>query len=159
MHLSSQEEYGLRCLMQVVQHRGDAPLGVNEIARAEGLSAEYAAKLMRILRQGGLVQSVRGANGGYRLAREANEVTVREALEVLGGPMFSDTVCSGHSGQHEDCVHTSGSCSIRALWSWIGGTVKDALDGVTLATLARPESVVANGLVQLPADRRPRFIP
>lgn len=159
MHLSSQEEYGLRCLMQVVQHRGDAPLGVNEVARAEGLSTEYAAKLMRILRRGGLVQSVRGANGGYRLARDAREVTVREALEVLGGPMFSDTVCSGHSGQHDDCVHNGGGCSIRALWSWIGGTVKHALDGVTLADLARPERVVADSLVQLPVERRPRLAP
>ena len=75
MHLLAQEEYGLRCLVQLARHRDSTPLTIPEIAAAEGLSPEYTAKLMRALRQGGLVMSTRGAAGGYRLARRAEEVT------------------------------------------------------------------------------------
>ena len=83
MHLLAQEEYGLRCLVQLARHRGSSPLTIPEIAAAEGLSPEYTAKLMRALRQGGLVMSTRGAAGGYRLARPAEEVTAWEVLEKL----------------------------------------------------------------------------
>ena len=61
MQLSAKEEYGLRCLLQVARHEGAEPLRIPEIAAREGLSPEYTAKLMRALRQGGLVVSTRGA--------------------------------------------------------------------------------------------------
>ena len=80
MHLSAQEEYGLRCLVQLARHVGEEPMRIQEIARAEGLSSEYVAKLMRILRNGNLVDSTRGASGGYRLP-QADE---RRALEREG---------------------------------------------------------------------------
>src|SRR5687767_8139437 len=99
MQLSAQEEYGLRCLLQVARHEAQAePLCIPEIAAAEGLSPEYTAKLMRALRQAGLVTSTRGATGGYRLARPAPSVTLWEVLEVLGGPIFSESFCDTHPG-------------------------------------------------------------
>ena len=63
MHLSSQEEYGLRCLVQLARHRGDELMRIQDIAEADGLSPEYVAKLMRILRNGGLVESTRQSSG------------------------------------------------------------------------------------------------
>jgi len=141
MQLSAQEEYGLRCLLQVARHEdteGAEPLRIPEIAAAEGLSPEYAAKLLRSLRQGGLVVSTRGATGGYRLARPADEINVWQVLGVLGGTLFSDTFCASHPGQLRDCIHTT-DCSVRALWRWVGGAVGEALKGVTLADMYRGE--------------------
>jgi Rrf2 family protein len=138
MQLSAQEEYGLRCLLQVARHEGYEPLRIPEIAAREGLSPEYTAKLMRALRQGGLVVSTRGASGGYRLARLAAEISIWEALTVLGGPLFSDEFCLSHPGNQRDCVHTT-DCSVRALWRWVGGAVGEVLRKVTLADMTRAE--------------------
>ena len=154
MHLSAQEEYGLRCLLQVAQQAGDRPAGIPKISAAEGLSPEYTAKLMRLLRQGGLVESTRGPGGGYRLSRGAAEITAWQALEVLGGPLFSEEFCDAHPGQLDDCVH-SGGCSVRSLWRWIGGAVRTALESVTLRDLTRSEDALASSLslVQLSGAR------
>ena len=70
---------------------GDTPVSISQIARAEGLSPEYAAKLLRILREGGLIVSVRGAGGGYKMARPPSEITMWEAVEVLDGAAAQHT--------------------------------------------------------------------
>ncbi len=134
MHLSSQEEYGVRCLIQVAKHVGEKPLTIQGIANAEGLSPEYAAKLLRMLRQGGLVTSTRGAGGGYRLARPATHITVWDAIQVLGTPLFPESFCASHRGQLDDCVHTS-DCSIRVVWTVVEDGLKSVLQRVTLAEL------------------------
>ncbi len=138
MQLLAQEEYGLRCLLQVARHAGPDPLTIPEIAASEGLSPEYAAKLMRALRQAELVVSTRGAGGGYRLSRPAREITAWHVVQALGGSLFPREFCDSHPGQRHDCVHTSG-CSIRGLWSAVEGAVRGVLEGVTVAELARVE--------------------
>jgi Rrf2 family protein len=142
MQLLAQEEYGLRCLLQVARHESERPLTIPEIAQGEGLSAEYTGKLMRALRQGGLVQSTRGAGGGYRLARPAEDITPWDVIQSLGGSFFPESFCDHHPGQLRDCVHTT-DCSIRALWRRVEGAVRDVLSRVTLADLAKTESVLA----------------
>ena len=76
MHITAQEEYGLRCLLRVAKHDSGDPIRTQEVAVSEGLSLEYAAKLMRILKKGGFVVSTRGSAGGYLLARPARDITV-----------------------------------------------------------------------------------
>ena len=139
MKLSAQEEYGLRCLVQVAQHEAPAPLQISEIAAAEGLSPEYVAKLMRVLRQGGLVSSTRGAGGGYHLARPADQITLQEAIVVLDGPLFPEGFCAAHTGQQTSCVHGAAphraDCNIRTLWTWMGSALDRVLRQITLADL------------------------
>jgi Rrf2 family protein len=142
MHLTSQEEYGLRCLLQVAHHDGPEPLNIAQIATAEGISPEYTAKLMRLLRQGGLVASTRGAGGGYRLARNPGAITLWDAVQVLGSPFFPDTFCSAYPGQLPDCVHTP-DCSIRVVWGAVAGAVRGVLDRITLADLNSGEQSAA----------------
>ena len=132
MKLSSQEEYGLRCLLQVAMHESTT---VQNIAAAEQISPEYTAKLMRVLRQGGLVVSTRGSAGGYRLARPPGEITLADAIVALDGPLFSEAFCQAHTGQVNTCVHTSTSCSIRAVWRFLGTALDGVLKKVTLADL------------------------
>ncbi len=156
MQLLAQEEYGLRCLLQVARHAGPDPLTIPQIAAAEGLSPEYTAKLLRALRQAELVISTRGAGGGYRLARPAREVTAWQVVQALGGSLFPKEFCDSHPGLRHDCVHTSG-CSIRGLWSAVEGAVRGVLEGVTLAELARTDtSALITRIDTAPAQDRPQ---
>ena len=138
MELLASEEYGLRCLLRVACAEGAGPVAISSIARSEGLSPEYTAKLMRELRLGGLVESVRGAEGGYRLARPANEINVWGALRVLGGEFFPDAFCACHGGQRSECVR-AGDCSIRALWRTLKEAMRTTLERITLEDLRRDE--------------------
>ena len=145
MQLLAQEEYGLRCLIQVARHVADDPITIPEIAANEGLSPDYAAKLMRALRQAELVVSTRGASGGYRLSRPAREITAWQVVQALGGSLFPREFCESHPGLRHDCVHTSG-CSIRGLWTAVEGAVRGVLERVTLAELANApaRTLIAN---------------
>lgn len=137
MQLLAAEEYGLRCLLQVAS-ADERPVAISQIAEAEGLSPEYAAKLLRQLRLAGLVASVRGADGGYWLARPAREINVWEALAALGGEFYSEGFCACHSGQRRRCVRSS-DCSIRALWRAVQESVRETLARITLDDLRRDE--------------------
>ncbi len=138
MQLLAQEEYGLRCLTRLSRHEGDRPLTIQEIAKAEGLSADYAAKLLRELRRGGLVTSTRGAAGGYRLTRPAGEITVWDAIQVLGGSLFPESFCECHPGLQKDCVRGT-DCALRALWQRVDEAIRGVLSGITLDDLRRSE--------------------
>jgi Rrf2 family protein len=153
MHLFAQEEYGLRCMLQVARSGGEQPLSIPQIAEAEGLSTEYAAKLLRTLRQGGLLTSSRGAGGGYRLARPASEITAWDVIEVLGGSFFPDSFCEAHPGQLRDCVRSS-NCAVRALWLKVEGVVRAMLTRITLADMQHSEAQVLH-LLSIP-DLSPR---
>jgi Rrf2 family protein len=151
VQLLASEEYGLRCLLQVARRHGRAPVRTAEIAAAEGLSPEYAAKLLRQLRLAGLVCSVRGVAGGYRLARAPAEIPVWSALEALGGEFFTGDFCDCHPGSQRCCVRSS-DCSLRALWRRMQQALRGALAGVSLADLARDERAMGAWLDSLPAD-------
>mgnify|MGYP001241322073 CR=1 FL=1 len=149
MHLFAQEEYGLRCMLQLALHRGDEPLRIHDIAEREGMSSEYVAKLLRTLRQGGLVLSTRGASGGYHLSRAAEAISVWEIINVLGGgPMFSDAFCDSHPGQLRDCVHNS-ECAIRGLWRSLSELLEGALRGITLTDLTGREGSPVDWLTRM----------
>ena len=138
MKLSAQEEYGLRCLLYMARHGEEKSHSIPEISRAEGLSVPNVAKLMRILRLGGLVASVRGQAGGYTLSRPSDKVTVSEVLGLLGGNFFGPHFCDRHSGLEKNCAHTS-DCSLRLLWNTVQKTVDGILSRTTLKDLLRSE--------------------
>ncbi len=142
MQLLASEEYGLRCLLQVADADGARPVTVGRVAEAEGLSPEYAAKLLRQLRLAGILDSVRGAVGGYRLARPIDEISVWSALSALGGEFFDADFCSCHPGQRRRCVR-SRDCSLRPLWHRLQATLRAALERVSLGDLQRDEQAMA----------------
>jgi Rrf2 family protein len=138
MKITAQEEFGLRCLLRLA-HAADEghSLTIPEIAAAEGLSAPYVAKLLSVLRQGGLIESVRGRAGGYRLARTPPEITLGAVMRVLGEPLFDDPgYCQRHAGTETvgACVHLSG-CTLRALWQTLEQWMRHTLNQITLADL------------------------
>ena len=141
MKLSAQEEYGLRCLLQMASRGDEASLSIPEISRAEGLSVPNVAKLMRLLRIAGFVKSVRGQSGGYSLAKPAKTILVGDVLEALGGKLFGEKFCGRHSGLESACVHNS-DCSMRALWLGLQHMLEKVLFHTTLAELMQKEGVM-----------------
>jgi len=152
MKFSTQEEYGLRCLLQVGRHGAKGSLTIPEIAQAEGLTIPHVAKLMRLLRRGGFVKSVRGQAGGYRLAHSADQINVGEVLAVLGGRLFEANFCSLHAGVMKLCTHTV-DCSIRSLWSTVQFVVDQTLSKVTLADLFSGEREMTSWIATQTQDR------
>jgi Rrf2 family protein len=132
--ISAQEEYGIRCLLQIGRNGPGASLTIPEIGRAEHISHHYVAKLLRVLRRGGLVKSVRGQAGGYMLARPLDRITVSEVLAVLGGQLYDPAFCGQHGGAEQVCAHTI-DCTIRSLWRNVQQAVDQLLGNTTLDTL------------------------
>ena len=157
MKISSQEEYGVRCLLQIGR-RGPGSLTIPEISRAEGLSSHYVAKLLRVRRRGGLVKSVRGQAGGYVLARPLSEITVAEVLTVLGGRLYDPEFCGSHGGAEMVCAHTV-DCSIRSLWRSVQQAVDQVLGKTTLAELlpADPPPVTISPVVSGISEKSPAW--
>lgn len=136
MKLSAQEEYGLRCLIQIGRNELDVGRGLTipEISQAEGLSIPNVAKLMRILRIGGFVESTRGQTGGYSLSRPVDQIVVGDVLTVLGGRLFGPNFCEEHTGVVDLCTH-SVDCSIRSLWNAVQFAIDQVLGRITLQDL------------------------
>ena len=148
MKISAHEEYGLRCLVQLAHAQtSDLSLTLNQIAEREGLSVANAAKLMGILVKAGLVQSQRGANGGYTLARPASEIRLNEVIRVLDEDTV-DRFCQTHTGVLDACIHTS-DCGIRPVIVGLHEIVQSALSEITLAQLIGTEATVDATLHQI----------
>jgi Rrf2 family protein len=147
MKISAQEEYGLRCLLRLARAQGehDHPT-ISEIAAAEKLSVPYVAKLLGVMRQAGLIESVRGRVGGYRLTRAPEETRLGSIMLALGEPLFDDPgYCERHAGTEKGsiCVHHDG-CTLRGLWQTLGEWVRRLMDRITLADLLESEGHIAD---------------
>lgn len=139
MKLSSQEEYGLRCLLRLGRGPEGRSLTIAQLSCQEGISAANVAKMMRVLRRARLVTSTRGKDGGYSLARPADQIRVSEVLSALGGRIFDATFCDTHAGTTGLCAHM-GDCSIRSVWRLLQEAIDGVLGRMTLKDLVRNES-------------------
>lgn len=156
MKISALEEYGLRCLVQLAR-AGAVPgtpttLAARHIADREGLSLEYTTQILAELRRTGLVASVRGVRGGFRLAKPAAEITVGSLFRALDGPL-ADDLCDHFTGTRDVCAH-SGGCAVRPVWSELQRRIYGFLDGVTVADVATGARPPVAQLVPLAAVRR-----
>jgi Rrf2 family protein len=154
VRLSPHDDFGLRCLLQLARREQGALVTIPTIAQAEGIGPEHTAKLMRALRQGGLVQATRGASGGYRLARPANEITVAEVLDVLDGPLVPDDFCQRQRGRLSTCPHKGETCATGMLWRHVESELGRMLGGLTLADLTGDGETVRNRLHGVTLQRR-----
>jgi len=141
MKISAQEEYGLRCLLQLARAEtvGES-LTLSQLGRLEGISTANAGKLMWILSKAGLVQSTRGTKGGYSLARPASEIHLNRVIRVLEGEP-AESHCKSYAGVLDTCVHT-GDCGIRPVIVELHQIVDNALAEITLSQLLGTEANV-----------------
>jgi Rrf2 family protein len=140
MKISAQEEYGLRCLVQLANLAEDESLTLPQIAEREGISVANAGKLMWLLNKAGFVQAIRGTKGGYSLARPASKIYLNEVIKVLEEDEI-DHHCENYKGVLDTCVH-KGDCGIRSVIVGLHEVVEHALSQITLAQLIGPESIV-----------------
>ena len=147
MKISAQEEYGLRCLLQLARTRPGELVTVKEISRREGLSPAYAEKLLRLLAKSGLAHSVRGTHGGYVLNRAPNQITIGEVVRALGQVPSTDHICRQFTGIKDACVHFS-NCGIRSVWSGLTNYIQTFLDETTLSVLLADEYAVSDRLAK-----------
>ncbi|MFT4180253.1 MAG: SUF system Fe-S cluster assembly regulator [Thermomonas sp.] len=120
-------------VMTVLAARPLDVLSAPELAEQAGLEAPTVAKLLKPLAQAGLVEGFRGANGGYRLARAPEAISLVEIVEAMEGPLGM-TECSLHDGH----CGIEQSCGVRANWRRINDVVADALRGISLAEMVSP---------------------
>ena len=148
MKITAQEEYGLRILIRIADCRNADGMSIPQLSEAEGLSSHYVAKLTRILRLEGFINSTPGNKGGYMLAMPAHLIMINKVLKALGGSLFDQRFCGSHSGSLKLCTH-SVDCSSRSLWQMIQFIVDRFLDKVSLHDLVNPESTSARLLEEL----------
>ncbi|MEO5565128.1 MAG: SUF system Fe-S cluster assembly regulator [Luteimonas sp.] len=120
-------------VLTVLAARPDVVLSAVELAEAAGLEVPTVAKVLKPLAQAGLVDGFRGAGGGYRLSRDAADISLVEIVEAMEGPLGM-TECS----LHQSNCGIEHSCGVRANWRRINDVVAEALRGVTLAQMLAP---------------------
>ena len=147
MKISAQEEYGLRCLLQLARMPSGRVTTVREIAAKEVLSPAYVEKLLRLLAKTGLIHSLRGIKGGYVLNRPASQITLGEVVRALGQVLDTGHICHQFTGAQDTCVHFS-NCGIRSVWSGLTNYIQNFLDHTTLSALLGDEFVVSNRLAK-----------
>ena len=140
MKISAQEEYGLRCLVQLATIGADESLTLPQIADREGISQANAGKLMWLLSKAGFVQSTRGTKGGYTLSRPAEAIYLSEVIKILDADEIGNH-CESYTGVLDSCVH-KGDCGIRPVIVGLHEIVENALSQITLAQLVGTEAKV-----------------
>jgi Rrf2 family protein len=138
MLFSTRAEYGVRLMVELGRQAGETPVALATIAESERLPLSYLEHLVAKLRKAGLVESQRGAHGGYRLARPANRIEMLEVVEALEGAIAPMECFQLAPEGKVSCSHeTDGdhACATKLLWTKVQGGVTKALSGTTLAEL------------------------
>lgn len=131
MKISQKLEYACRALAQLAKtYDGKTLTRLEELAQREAISANFLVQILNDLRRGGMVDSRRGAAGGYLLSRPANQITLRQIVEAVEPSQIQNTALDqGESG-----------ASVRRAWENVSTQLTKNLDEITLESLANPTS-------------------
>jgi Rrf2 family cysteine metabolism transcriptional repressor len=139
MMFSTKAEYGVRVMAHLAKADGERPISLGVIADAEGLPLAYLEHLVQRLRRAELVESRRGAHGGYTLARPAERITMAEVVRSLEGEIAPiECISSDPDGQLVCAREGSEPCPTKFLWTRVQGSIVRTLNEMTLADLIRP---------------------
>lgn len=153
MHISPLEEYGIRCALRLAQSYESGPLSASQIAQKEGLSTEYAGKIMHLFKKAGIVSSERGSQGGFRLTSDPQQTSLEQIFGALKPRKeVSQEFCSHFKGQSQVCVHHS-DCSLRPVWGILSQYFEDILRAVSLRDLMARENEIKPHIQQVAADK------
>ena len=136
LRVSTRGEYGVRLMVDLARHYGDRARSLTEISQAEGLElkVQYLEQLVKCLREAHLVESTRGAHGGYRLSRPPAEITMGTVLRALEGPI-APMICATEGEMGVICDRLDG-CSTKYLWARVRDAITSTLDSISLSDLA-----------------------
>jgi len=130
IRISTRGRYGLRAMVQLAEAFETGPVLMRTIAAEQDISLKYLHAVLTTLKGAGLVRSVRGAHGGYSLARPPSKITAKEVVQALEGSL-APVACVADGGLCERAE----SCAVRNLWRDLGNAIDSTLSGVTLADL------------------------
>jgi Rrf2 family transcriptional regulator, cysteine metabolism repressor len=137
LRVSTRGEYGVRLMVDLARHYGETPRSLSEISQSEGLElkVQYLEQLVRALREHDLVESTRGAHGGYRLSRPPEQMRMSEILRALEGPI-APMICATEGEMEVICDRLDG-CSTKFLWAQVRDAITATLEALTLADVLR----------------------
>lgn len=135
LRVSTKGEYGVRIMVDLARHYGGRPRSLTDIAQAESLPLAYLEQLIKLLRESEppLVNSTRGAHGGYHLSRPPEQITMGEVVRVLEGPI-APMICATEGEMSQICSYLE-ACKTKYLWARVRDAVAQTLDTMTLAEL------------------------
>lgn len=134
MRLSTRGHYGLKAMFDLALHYGENPIPLKSVAERQGISDNYLEQLISVLRKAGLVKSVRGAQGGYILARSPENINVGEIIRAMEGPIAPVNCVS--EVEPTECDQ-SDVCITRAVWARVRDSIAEVLDSISLADMCR----------------------
>lgn len=131
MKLSTRTRYGTRALLELAEHYGSGAVQLKVIGERQGISVKYLEQLMVVLKSAGFVQSIRGAKGGYMLAKPPKQIVLSDVFDVLEGPVTTTECVSNENycGRVADCV-------VRGVWAQVEDAIKGVLKAIDLEELA-----------------------
>lgn len=133
MKISTKGHYGVQAMFDLAQRHGEGPVSLKSVADRQDLSEHYLEQLFAGLRKAGLVKSVRGAQGGYTLARDPAEIKVGDIIRVLEGPIVPVECVSADP---EQCMKAE-FCITRSVWEKVRVSIEEVLDSITLADMCK----------------------
>ncbi len=134
MRVSAKADYAIRAAIELAAAEGAGPVKGEQIARAQSIPPKFLENILLELRHAGLVQSQRGAEGGYWLARPAAEITLAEVIRAVEGPL------ANVRGTRPEALEYSGSAeALRTVWIAMRANLRAVLEAVTLADVVRGE--------------------
>ncbi len=136
MWVSTRAQYGMRALVEIALS-GDKPMSLKAISQRQNISQQYLEQIVAVLRRAEIVESVRGAQGGYRLAKPVEQITALDVVELMEGSL-APVPCLDDD---ENCSHT-GSCSTESLWQRVDKAVREVLAATSLAELVNEGRLV-----------------
>ncbi|MGF0033755.1 RrF2 family transcriptional regulator [Bariatricus sp. SGI.154] len=134
MKLSTKGRYGLRAMIDLARYSEEEPVSINSIAARQDISERYLEQLVALLRKAGLVNSIRGATGGYILAKKANEISVGDVLRALEGSL-EPVKCAAYYSE-DGCMAADG-CVTKYVWQKINDSINDTVNHMMLDELVR----------------------
>lgn len=143
MRVSSRGEYGVRAMLDLALHYGQGAAPLKEVAKRQRISESYLEQLLGVLRRADLVKTIRGAQGGYELAREPDRIRMSDVVRAVEGPI-APTDCVVEEGDC-DCGHAP-HCVARILWARLRDSMIAVLDSITLGDLCREAERVGRGV-------------
>ncbi len=140
MKLSAREQYGLRAMIELTRRYGQGPVSLNDVAQAQEISFPYLEQIMPLLKDAGLIESTRGAYGGYVLSREPNEITIGDIIRALEEGHIIPLKCISSAELSDPCARQE-TCMARDVWKKMHDGIVEVLDSTTLADLTEPVRV------------------
>jgi Rrf2 family protein len=134
MRISAKADYAVRATAELAAVHGGAPIRAEQLAHAQGIPLNFLVNILAELKLARIVQSHRGAQGGYRLARSPDGITVAEVIRAVEGPL-----ANVHEARPEELSYRGPAEGLRDIWIAVRASIRAVLESVTLADLARGE--------------------